>query len=228
MARKAFALFYILILISISGCSKDQKTVAPSNGTISGRVTVDGVGMAGVTVTVSLYTHSIGGQGKIESSAGLAESSNDGDYSFDVTPGQYRVEYDIVLNSEQLYTARYPVIVSSGAGVTVNVELKDPVPANLIAANGDACVILSWEHAYHADSYNIYRALHSAGNFQMVATADTAFGTITKINIPPTIDGYEFKISSVSEGVESLPSNIAAVDFTASISPPTNFTASNT
>ncbi len=227
MARKAFTLFYILIAILASGCSKEQKTVAPSNGTINGRVTVDGVGMAGVTVTISLYTHSMGGAGKIEESAGIAESSGDGDYSFDVLPGQYRIEYDIVLNSEELHTARYPIIVTSGNGVTVNVELKDPVPANLIAVNGDACVILSWEHAYHADSYNIYRALHSTGIFQMIATADTGFGTITKINIPPTIDGYEYKVSSVSEGIESAQSNMAAVDFTASITPPTNFTASD-
>ncbi len=227
MARNTFIISTVAILLLISGCSDDDNPVQQINGFISGRVTADGVGLAGVTITVSAYTHTSGGPAKPQSQSSMAETSADGDYQIELLPGQYKVEYDKVLDGELLHTARYPVAVLPALEVVVNVDLKAPIPANLIAADDDAAVLLTWESAYHTEDYNVYRAAAGEDNFQLVSEASGWPGTVHMIDTPPAIGAYAYRITGLVDNIESGPSNEAEVEFTATIKPPSGFQASD-
>ena len=148
-----------LIPLLIFGCSEDKNPVGQANGTISGRVTANGVGISGVTITVSGYVISEGGSPKPETYMNIQSSAADGDYSIEILPATYRIDFSIVYNSEWLNTARYPVVVASGSEVIVDVDLKDPIPVNLMVNEEDAAVNVSWEPGYGAESHRIYRAV---------------------------------------------------------------------
>jgi hypothetical protein len=222
MARKI--LLVICIPIIILGMLSCEKTVRQENGYLAGTVTVDGVGVSDVTINVSSYTSSIG-NARPSTELFSSKAAADGDYRIELLAGNYRIDFDLILDGEPLHTARYPVKVNVGFQTTVNVELKDPAPRNLIARDDDASVLLSWEHGYGASSYNIYRAVESDNIFSLVAVADSGFGTLRYVDSPPAIDTYLYKLTAISNQVESAASAVATVEFTGSISPPTGFTA---
>jgi fibronectin type 3 domain-containing protein len=223
MARnQSLILFIVVAALAIAGC---EKTVRQDNGFLAGTVTVDGIGVSGATISVFSYSSSTGNP---KLSSGLAEGvAAAGGYRIELLSGEYRIEFDLFLDGEHLHTARYPVRVDVGVETVVNVELKDLVPRNLLARDDDVSVILTWEHAYKASKYNIYRALASDEIFNQVAVADSAFGTVQFIDTPPEIDAYLYKVTAISGQGESQPSDVVSVNFTASISPPTNFSASD-
>ena len=222
MARNNwFILFGLIAALAFGGC---EKTVKQENGFLIGTVTVDGVAVSGVTISVYSYSTSSGNP-KISSELISTETAAGGGYRIELLSGEYRIDFDLMLDGEQLHTARYPVKISTGVETIIDVELKDPVPRNLIGKDDDVSVMLTWEHAYHATGYNIYRALASDDIYNLIAHADSAFGTVTYIDTPPEIDIYLYKITATTQQGESEPSAIVVVNFTASISPPSNFTA---
>jgi fibronectin type 3 domain-containing protein len=227
MTRKITLLLTAIIMLLSMSCSDDNNPVQQVNGFISGRVTADGVGLAGVTITVSAYTHTGGGLAKSQSQSSMAETAADGDYRIELLPGQYKVEYDKILDGEPLHTARYPIAVLPASETVVNVDLKDPVPANLIAGDDDAAVLLTWESAYHTEDYRVYRATPGQADFQLVDEALGWSGTVRIINVPPDIGSYLYRITGVIDDIESEPSNEAEVEFTATIKPPSGFQASD-
>lgn len=227
MARNKIIISAIVILLLIWGCSDDDNPVQQVNGFISGRVTAAGVGLAGVTITVSAYTHTDGGLPKQQKQSGTMEITADGDYRIELLPGQYKIEYDKVLDGEFLHTARYPVAVLPASEVVVNVDLKDPIPANLLAVDDDAAILLTWESAYHTEDYNVYRAAAGEDNFQLVSEAFGWSGTVHMIDAPPAVGAYVYRITGLVDNIESDPSNEAEVEFTATIKPPSGFQASD-
>lgn len=227
MARKTTLFLTAIIMLLSMSCSDDDNPVQQVNGFISGRVTADGIGLTGVTITVSAYTHTDGGPAKPQSQSSMAETMADGDYRIELLPGQYKVEYDKILDGEPLHTARYPIAVLPASETVVNVDLKDPVPVNLIAADDDAAVLLTWECAYHTEDYRVYRAMAGQDDFQLVDEALGWSGTVRIINVPPDIGSYVYRITGVVDDIESAPSNEAEVEFTATIKPPSGFQASD-
>jgi len=224
MARSMlFVVCILIIALGIPGC---EKTVRQENGFIAGVVTVEGAGVSGVTISVYSFTASTG-NAKPSSGVYSSKIAGAGDYRIELLPGEYRIDFDLVLDGEILHTARYPVIVEIGIEAIVNVDLKDPIPRNLIAKDDDASVLLTWEHAYGASTYNVYRAAESENIFRPAAIIDSAFGTVRYVDTPPTIDAYLYKITGVSNQIESDPSEIVRVDFTGAISPPTGFSVSD-
>ncbi len=228
MARKPWLLVLIgASLLIIAACSDENNPVVQANGILSGRVTVQGVGVSGVTITVSAFTITSDGTPRPEASARSAQTTAAGDYFFELLPGAYRIEYDIILDYELLHTARYPLNVIESGETRVDVDLKDPIPANLIVADDDAAVLLTWEHSYGAGSYNIYRAPSADPVFDLVAEADSGFGTIRRLDSPPVIGSYIYRITGVTEIGESLPSDSAETYFSGRIMAPTGFSASD-
>jgi len=216
----------LTIPLLIFGCSGDKNPVGQAGGVINGKVTAAGVGLAGVTITVSGYAVSDGGSPKLGAYSVLASSAGDGDYSIEVLSGTYKIDFSIVLNSEWLHTARYPIIVSPGSEVAVNVDLKDPVPANLLAADGDAAVNVSWEPGYGADAHRVYRAETGQSDFEQVFELEGNYNsTLTYLDSPPDVGSYSYKITGVSEGIETEASLPAALVFTGSIGAPTGLRA---
>jgi fibronectin type 3 domain-containing protein len=211
----------LIIALGIPGC---EKTVRQENGYIAGTVTVEGAGIDGVTITVSSYAVS-SGNAKPSSGMYSARVAANGDYRIELLPGQYRIDFDLVLDGEILHTARYPVVVSIGVETLVYVDLKDPVPRNLIGRDDDASVLLTWEHAYGATSYNVYRAVEPEEVFRPIAIVDSTFGMVRYVDSPPAIDTYRYKVTAVTNQVESDPSEPVVVNFTGTISPPTGFSA---
>jgi fibronectin type 3 domain-containing protein len=225
MMIKISGAFLIMSLLVFSGCSNDDNPVTQVNGFIGGRVTADGQGLAGVTITVSSYVVSSGKIGKPESILQEASSGAAGDYRIELPAGQYRIDFSITLDGEFLFTARYPVEVAARLETTVNVDMKDPAPANLIARDDDASVLLTWEHGYGAQSYRIYRSPQNQGDFHLVGETDQSPGTVSAVDIPAAVGSYVYRVSSVIDDVESAPSNTASVEFTGSINAPTEFRA---
>ena len=225
MKIKILSAFLVILLLIFAGCSNDENPVAQINGFIGGCVTADGIGLAGVTITVSSYVVSSGKLAKPESCLQEASSTAAGDYHLELPAGQYRIDYSITLDGEHLFTARYPVEVAAGSETTVNVDLKDPVPANLIAGDDDASVLLTWEQGYGAQSYRIYRSPQDQGEFGLVDEVEQSPGTVSAFDTPAGIGSYDYRVASVIDGVESDPSNTASVEFTGSIRAPTEFTA---
>jgi fibronectin type 3 domain-containing protein len=214
------------ILIFALGVLSCEKTVRQENGYIAGTVTVDGGGVDGATVTVSSYAISSGNP-KPSAEIFSARVSAKGDYRIELLPGRYRIDFDMTLGGEILHTARYPVEVSIGIETIVNVELKDPVPRNLIGGDDDASVLLTWESAYGALEYNVYRGLAAEETFRLVEVVDSTSWTISYVDTPPAIDNYKYKVTAISSQGESDPSETITVDFTGSISPPTGFQATD-
>lgn len=224
MARNTLILICIpLVALGILNC---EKTVRQENGYLTGTVTVDGIGVSGVTISVSSYTSS-SGNARPTTDMFSSRVAADGDYRVELLAGFYRVDFDLSLDGEPLHTARYPVRVIVGDETKVDVDLKNPVPQNLMAKDDDASVLLSWEHGYGSSAYKIYRALESDNIFSLVATADSGFGTILYIDTPPAIDTYLYKVTGIADQIESAASSVATVEFTGSISPPTGFTATD-
>jgi fibronectin type 3 domain-containing protein len=225
MKIQRFIVFLGAFLLVISACSNEDNAVTQANGFIGGRVTADGQGLAGVTITASSYVVTSGKLARTESLLGEASSGAAGDYQIELPAGQYRLDYSIILEGEHLFTARYPIDVLPSLETTVNVDLRDPVPANLIARDDDASVLLTWEHAYGAQSYRVYRSLQGHNDFRLVGETDHVPGTVSAVDIPAEIDAYVYRVASVIDDVESEPSNTASVQFTGSIEPPSEFTA---
>lgn len=227
MARKTIIFLVAFIALFCASCSDDKSTVQQINGFISGRVTAEGVGLGGATITVSAYTYSGGESPKPQGQSSMAETFADGDYRMELLPGQYKIEYDKIQDEEFLHTARYPVTVLPGSEVVVNVDLKDPVPANLLANDDDAAVLLSWESAYHTGYYYVYRTISGDDSFQLVGEATGGSGTVRMMNAPPIVGAYAYRITGIVDDIESDPSNEAEVEFTATIIPPAGFQASD-
>jgi fibronectin type 3 domain-containing protein len=225
MARRDIVVLLLSALMVWGACSNNDKSVAVSTGHIAGKVTIDGAGVSGVTITASVYQITGGGQSKNSAALEASYSAGDGDYDLELLPGQYRIEFYMNYLGEDLMTARYPILVNSGSHITENVELKNRVPSNLLATDGNACVTLSWESSYHIYSYNIYRSPADRDNFQLLRTEHSGNGTITATDYPPAAGTYKYEVTAISDTGETGPSNIAEVLFTASISAPEGFTA---
>ena len=219
-------LLLVLIPLLIICCSDDQSPVGQVNGFISGRVTIDGLGIAGVSIRVSAYITTGGGSARPESYAAVCVSAADGDYRIELLPGKYRIDFDILLDLEWLRTSRYPVEVISGQETAVNVEFKDPTPANLIAVENDAVVELAWQTGYRSDTQRVYRSLSADNDYLLVQEFSYPYPSEAfVIDIPPAIDSYYYRVTSVSAGVESDPSEEKFVNFSGVISAPTGFAA---
>jgi fibronectin type 3 domain-containing protein len=222
MARKTLAI--AMLAVVIFACSGDDNLVNQATGFIIGRVTADGVGIPGVTIRVSAYIYTDGGTGKQSSFSGTTGSAADGDYRIEVLPGKYRIDYTVVFDGELLFTARYPIEVAPNAESKVDVNLKDPVPASLLAVEKDAVVKLSWEPGYNSQSHRFYRSPAGEEDFEYVGQVINSSGsTVYATDIPPSISSYDYRVTSVSEGVESEPSSIVNINFTGAISAPTGF-----
>ena len=219
-------LIFIVIPLLIFGCSDDKNPVGQANGYISGKVTANGVGLAGVTITVSGYVVTEGVSPKPATYSAITSSAGDGDFLIEVLPSTYKIDFSITYNAEWLHTARYPVVVASGAEVTVYVDLKDPAPANLIVREEDAAVKVSWEPGYGADAHRIYRAVTGQDNFEHIREfAGEYSSTLFIIDSPPDIGSFTYKVTGVSGGTESDASETATVDFSANIGAPAGLTA---
>jgi fibronectin type 3 domain-containing protein len=227
MFRKSAVLILISAAILWLACSRDKSTSADS-GSIEGRVTADGAGIPGVNITVSPYVLT-GGGAKLNDISETAGSASDGDYHINILAGSYRVYYEVSYLGERLTAARYPVEVESGQNVTLNVELKDPAPSNLLVREDNAAVVVTFESAYGAHLYRIYRSLAGQENYQIVATIDSyyGFGTVTFTDRPPEIQSYIYKATAISENGESGPSNTAQIDFGGLIAPPAGLDVSD-
>lgn len=206
----------------IIGCT--DNSTSPTTGHLEGRVTIDGEGADGVVIDVSSFQISGGGSAKAQDFSG---STQNGDYSIELTAGKYRADYTFYgYNDQILRTARYPIEIVSGKKTKIDVELKDPVPHSFLAQNGNAAVELSWESSYGASSYLVYRADSTAGDFQLLAYVDSSSGTINYTDQPPVVGTYNYYVTSTNaSGVESDYEAIKEVDFTAAIRPPSGLEA---
>jgi len=224
MLNRYFALFALILFVA-GGCSED-KVSAPLIGKLQGRVTIDGEGADGVIITVSSYQ--ISGQDGSAKAVAFSAVAETGDYAFDLYPGNYRADFQLAMEGEdELTAARYPIVIAGGDVTVLDVELKDPVPHSFMARDGDAAVELSWESAYGAALYRVYRSVSPTAGFQIAAqTEATHHGTFFYSDQPPTLGTYYYKVTSVSAGdVESESEAVRQVDFTAAIGPPTGLEA---
>lgn len=211
----------ISLLFFIGGCT-DNSTSPKPNGRLEGTVTIDGEGADGVVIEVSSFKIS-GAKPQIYNA-----STQNGDYAIELTAGEYRADYTFYgYNDQILRTARYPITINSGEATAVDVELKDPIPHSFLALNGNAAVELSWESAYDAISYRIYRADSTATDFQLLAiVGDTSSGTIYYTDQPSVVGKYNYYVTSVNNSsIESDYESIREVDFTAAIRPPSGLEA---
>ncbi len=228
MFRKMAVLGLVAAGMLWLSCSENNKSTSLTSGSIEGRVTVNGVGIPGVTIVVTPYVITQGGFGKTGDPSGEFGSTSDGDYHIDILPGSYAVDFDVNYLGEHLSASRYPVEVVSDGTVTLNVELKDPAPANLILREDNAVVIITFESAYRPEYHKIYRSPANQDNFEVIATIDNYYGgTITYSDDPPAVQSYKYKATAVTGGVESAPTNIAQINFTGMIAPPNGFDASD-
>jgi fibronectin type 3 domain-containing protein len=225
MARRGIALIGVLALLFFGACSNDKNTNSVRVGYIEGKVTIDGVGIPGVVVAVSAYRVTDNGPGKVSEESEAQGTGSDGDYSVDLLPGQYRVDYTVEYYGAYYATARYPIDVAADAHVTINVELKDPVPANLIARDDNVSVYLSFYQGYGITEYNIYRAIASSNDFQIIATLTSSNAIVYTIDHPSQIGAYKYKVTGIIPNGETDFSNEAFVNFTATIAPPAFFMA---
>jgi fibronectin type 3 domain-containing protein len=227
MIRRGIALIGVLALLFLGGCS-DKSSDSIKLGYIEGNVTLDGIGVSGVEVSVSAYDFTDGGPAKISESDAVQGTGADGDYSIDLLPGQYRVDYSLYYFGLRYDAARYPVVVAGDAHVHIDVELKNPAPTNLIAQDENTSVYLTFYKGYWVDDYRIYRAAGTGGDFELI---ETIFGNNTIISYrdqPPQVGYYRYKVTGLLDGnIETSFSNEADVNFTATIAPPSYFTASD-
>jgi fibronectin type 3 domain-containing protein len=207
----------LIALVLLAACSEDKPT-SPRTGTLSGEVTLDGIAASGVEIIVSSYTTS-GKQGLPRPAQSMKIAG--GSYSFVLNPGIYRADYSWHGENEMISTARYPISIVADQEAVVNVELKDPVPHCFLAVDGDAAVELSWESAYGAQFYRLYRAVSADADFQIIAEVDTSTGAVFYTDQPQTVQTYYYRVTSVNgEGVESGYEAVKQVDFTGAIKPP--------
>jgi fibronectin type 3 domain-containing protein len=221
MIRKIVLLFVAAIALLCLACSKDSKPTSPVFGVIDGKVTADGVGVPGASVLVSPYTYTEGG--KTADSENTFNSVSDGDYHVEILPGQYRISYQANYNGEALSTNRYPITVAAGQTVTINIDLKNPSPANLIVKETNARVGLAFENGYHAISYKIYRSPGSQDNFELIGSS--SYNAYT--DSPPAIGSYKYRVTAVSPSGETAPCDEALIDFTGTCSPPSALSVSD-
>ena len=224
MTKKLIA-FSILAMLSVYSCSDNDNVTSLSVGTLHGKVTLDNIGINGVLITISPYD--ISGklsQPKLQSFNMASES---GDFSFELYPGTYRADFLYYGNDDEVFQAtRYPLYIVAGSQTWILVELKDPVPRCFLASDGDATVELSWESAYDAIYYILYRSNSLAGDFQIISNVDSSSGTIYHNDQPQSAGTYFYRVTSVnSQEQESDFDTTLQVDFTATIYPPTGFQA---
>jgi len=223
MTRKIVLMAVIPLLLA--ACS-DKNPVKPDNGTVRGKVTADGVGVSGVTITVSVYIVTGKGAAKPNSDLSQQASTADGDYSIELVPGLYKIAYSVYFDNQALWTSRFPVEIKAGEETTINIELKDTTPVNLMLTDDDATVKVTWVAGYGADHHRIYRAASDDNNFEMIREVDVQYpNEYTIFDTPPAIGSYKYKVTALIAGVESEPSDEKTVDFTGSIEPPNNFYA---
>jgi len=219
-------IFLILAPLLIVGCSEDKNPVGQGSGILSGKVTVDGIGMPGVTIAVSSYIVTGGGTPKLENYAIAMMTAADGDYRLELLPGEYRIDYSLNFDTEWLQAARYPIGVSSGQETIVNVDLRDPVPTNLILKENDATVELSWDPGYDSNLQRAYRSVSGTNNFTLIAEIpNSSSGTVHAVDIPSSIGAYDYKVTSLAGDIESAPSEQKTVQFSGTLTPPTGFNA---
>jgi fibronectin type 3 domain-containing protein len=225
MIRSGIALIGVLALLFLGGCS-DKSSDSIKLGHIEGNVTLDGIGVSGVEVSVSAYDFTDGGHAKISESDAIQGTGADGDYSIDLLPGQYRVDYYLYYLGVPYEAARYPVVVAGDAHIHLDVELKNPAPTNLMAQDENTSVYLTFYPGYWVDDYRIYRAAGSGGDFELIETIFSNWSIISYRDQPPEIGYYRYKVSGLVDGNLETPfSNEADVNFTATIAPPSGFSA---
>ena len=224
MFNKAVILCLLGALLFSLSC-EDNSSEPIKEGYLAGKVTVDGQGVEGVLIDVSSF-HVSGGNGAAKA-AQASEYTAAGDFAIELIAGTYRADFAYFSSGEQnLITARYPLNVTAGETTYVNVELKDPKPYCVLALDANSAVELSWECAYNAVEYKIYRADSTLGNFLNINTVNSSTGTLYYTDMPPTTGKYSYYITSVNAAdYESDYSEIVEVEFTAEINPPTGFTA---
>ncbi len=110
--------------------------------------------------------------------------------------------------------------------MTVNVELKNPAPVNLLLSEREAAVQVTCEPGYRAISHNIYRSPLELDNYVLVGSS-AGGGAVSYLDSPPVLGGYKYRVTAVSINGESAPSNEVPIDFTGMIPAPSNFTASD-
>ncbi len=212
--------FCLLLVISCEENSSEPE----QNGYLSGRVTVDDQGVDGVIIDVSNF-HVSGGDGSAKT-ADQFQSEAAGDYTIELVSGTYRADYTYYGGEEILTTARYPITIEPGETTYVGIEMKDPIPHSVFVMNGNSAVDISWESAYGATEYRVYRAESSLANYLNIARVDTASGTISHSDMPPSVGTYNYYVTSISgSSQESAFEDIKTVTFTASITSPTGLLA---
>jgi fibronectin type 3 domain-containing protein len=221
MVRKLIALALLALALVWLSCSNDNKSTGVDTGSIEGRITANGIGIPGVSIYVSAYLVSEGGA-KIDGALDDTGSASDGDYHIDLLPGQYSIQYMVTYNGESLEGSRYPVTVNSGATVTINIDLKNPAPTNLIVIEYGGRVRLQWEGGYGSSSHNIYRSAAEFDDYQQIGNSYYGYGSRTYYDSPPAVRAYKYKVTAVSPSGESVPSNEAQIAFSGAIPAPSN------
>lgn len=221
MVRKISVLALIATALIWLACSDNNKSTGVTAGSIEGRVTAAGVGIPGVAIEVSAYL-STEGSGKTDGAMSTESSASNGDYHVDLFPGQYRIQYDVFYNGEELRTQRFPITVESGKTVTINVDLKDPAPSNLVLNEYQATVLLQWQGGYGSSSHNVYRSLVSEDNYQLVASVSSGYELESHYDVPPSVNTYKYKVTAINHNGESQPSNEAQIDFLGILAAPTD------
>lgn len=213
----------VLCLLIFAACEKDSSS-PDTKGYLTGNITIDGEGIDGVIIEVSGF-HISGGS--LAKAALESSNSTAGDYTIRLEAGTYRADYIYYGGgNEQIRTARYPIEIRADDITVVDVELKDPVPHSVLAIDGNASVEISWESSYGVAGYYIYRADSNGVEFQRIAEAEQASGTINYSDQPSRVGIYYYYVTSYnSEQDESDHEGIKEVEFTASIRSPSGLTA---
>ena len=210
--------FSALALV-LSGCSSGDCTgplcAGPQDpvvtGTISGRVTVDGVGEPGVTVTVS--------------SVGSQATSSTGDYSFSNVPaGTYQVSMSgISLGTSCPTTSGTATISESSRSVTVNFACEADRTASISGrvsaggaglsgitvsldgkANGATATSTSGQYSFTsltAGSYNVSISGYDASRYAFSATSQArtlSVGEAATVHFVGTVLSPDLVITSVT------------------------------
>ena len=219
--KRLLAITVATLLMLVIACEKNSSTPS-TKGFVQGTVTIDGIGVDDAIIVVRAFQ--ISGSPEQAKANSLSSTSDAGDYSFELTAGSYRLDITYYgYNDEILRSSRYPIIITPDETTDVDVELKDPIPHSVLIFDGNAEVSISWESAYGAVHYNVYRADSTGVDFVMVAEADSAMGTVYHTDQPPAVGTYYYYVTSTDQAdTESGYEDIKEVNFTAAINPPTS------